>query len=253
MTELIATREEGILLLELVDNTFKLETLKSLEMWLNQSKNDHRLFAIILTARGKLFSAGGDLLEMKKELDAGRKSGYVEEIVPLVNKVINLMLTHPLPIIVALNGSVAGGAIGLFLAADHRVAIEKAKVAFAFGGISLTPDSATSFLVPIYFGYNFATSAFSLAKTVPLREYPHIVDKFVENKDQLIEESKKLANQYKNMDRWVYHKTKLLVKRPIIDQLEIQTKLELENIIQACQRQNFEMKLNETINRLSKS
>ncbi|RMG24972.1 MAG: enoyl-CoA hydratase/isomerase family protein [Methanobacteriota archaeon] len=254
MSDIVATREEGVLILELASksNTFTYSLLETLEMWLQQAENDHSLHAIIITGRGKMFSAGGDLNEMLSEIEAGRKAGYVRNIVPLVNRVIRLILSHPLPIIVALNGSVAGGAISILLAADHRVAVSKAKIAFAFGSLSLTPDSGTSVLVPYFLGVNFSTAAFSKAEIHSVNDLaPNLFDEIVESKEELLVVARKIADTYKNVDRWVFWKTKSLVRSPLIERFDKQSELELKMIQTACERDQFEIKLRKMIDRLA--
>ncbi len=253
MSDIIATREEGVLTLELASksNTFTLSLLETLEMWLERARDDHSLHAIIITGKGKMFSAGGDLNEMLSEVEAGRKAGYVMRIVPLVNRVIRLMLTHPLPIVIALNGSVAGGAISILLAGDHRVAVSRAKIAFAFGSLSLTPDSGTSVLVPHFLGLNFSTSAFSKAEIHAVTDLPSsLFDAIVENKEDLMTVAKQIANSYKNVDRWVFWKTKTLVRSQLVEYFDRQSELELKTIQSACERDSFEIKLRKMLENL---
>lgn len=254
MSDIIATREEGVLILELASksNTFTFSLLETLEMWLDRAETDKSLYSIIITGRGKMFSAGGDLKEMLSEVEAGRKAGYVQKIVPLVNRVVRKLLVHPLPIIVALNGSVAGGAISFLLAADHRIATKKAKVAFAFGSLSLTPDSGTSVLAPHVFGMEFCTSAFTLAKVFPVSDLPgNIFDSIVGEEQDLMATAKQIAQTYKSVDRWVYWQTKLLVKSDLIQKFDTQSEKELKMIESACQRENFELKLRNILERIS--
>ncbi len=253
MSDIIATREEGILILEMNagSNTFTHGLLETLEMWLNIARSDKKLFAVILTSKSKLFSAGGDLGEMMQDLKAGDPAGYVKRIVPLVNRIIMNLVTHPLPIIAVLNGSVAGGAISMVLASDHRVAVNRAKFAFAFGSLSLTPDSGTSVLVPHYLGENFAFSNFVNGKTVSVTDLPsNLFDSICETTEEAMQKALEIANIYRTSDRWILDKTKNLVKRHLIEKLRRQLDDELNSIIEACERPNFEIKLSQTLEKM---
>jgi 2-(1,2-epoxy-1,2-dihydrophenyl)acetyl-CoA isomerase len=65
--------------------------------------------------------------------------------------ILNLV-QMPKPVIAAVNGVVAGGAMGLFLAADIAIAAESATFVMAYTGISVCPDGASTFFVPRLIG-----------------------------------------------------------------------------------------------------
>jgi 2-(1,2-epoxy-1,2-dihydrophenyl)acetyl-CoA isomerase len=74
---------------------------------------------------------------------------------PLILQVRHLEL----PVIAAIQGTVAGAALGLALACDLRVASEDARFVVGFLGIGLAPDSAVSLLLPALIGLGRATEA----------------------------------------------------------------------------------------------
>jgi enoyl-CoA hydratase/carnithine racemase len=73
--------------------------------------------ALILTGRGKIFSAGADL-------DAARAGLAVSD---LWERLSGAMVALPGLTIAALNGTLAGGAMGMALACDMRIAVPGAK------------------------------------------------------------------------------------------------------------------------------
>ncbi|MEP1961627.1 enoyl-CoA hydratase/isomerase family protein [Tateyamaria sp.] len=73
--------------------------------------------AVILTGEGRVFSAGADL-------DAARAGLAVS---PLWEELSNAISALPGLSIAALNGTVAGGATGMVLACDLRIAVPEAK------------------------------------------------------------------------------------------------------------------------------
>ena len=73
--------------------------------------------ALILTGEGKVFSAGADLDEMKAGLGTN----------PLWEQVSSALARFPGLTIAALNGALAGGATGLALACDIRIAVPSAQ------------------------------------------------------------------------------------------------------------------------------
>jgi len=60
-------------------------------------------------------------------------------------------------VLAALNGPVAGAALGIALACDLRMAADTARILVGFIGIGLVPDSAVSLLLPITIGLGRAT------------------------------------------------------------------------------------------------
>lgn len=72
--------------------------------------------ALILTAEGKVFSAGADLEGMKAGLGTS----------PAWGRAAGALAAFPGPTIAALNGTLAGGAMGLALACDMRISVPSA-------------------------------------------------------------------------------------------------------------------------------
>jgi len=77
--------------------------------------------AIVLTAQGKIFSAGVDL----KRLSAGG-ADYVRAFLPSLHKLYDAVFFHPKPVVMAINGhAMAGGAV-LSACGDRRVMAREA-------------------------------------------------------------------------------------------------------------------------------
>jgi len=72
--------------------------------------------AVILTAEGKIFSAGVDLKRLSEEGPA-----YVRRFLPALHRLYEAVFFHPKPVVAALNGhAIAGGCI-LAACADRRI------------------------------------------------------------------------------------------------------------------------------------
>ncbi|MGH1464674.1 MAG: enoyl-CoA hydratase/isomerase family protein [Cognatishimia sp.] len=85
---------------------------------------------LILTGAGKVFSAGADL-------DAAR-AGLATS--PLWERLSSAIARHPGLTISALNGTVAGGAMGMVLACDLRIAVPTAKVFYPVMKLGFLPQ-----------------------------------------------------------------------------------------------------------------
>jgi len=72
--------------------------------------------AVVLTGRGRIFSAGVDL----KRLSEGGAS-YIRQFLPALHRLYDAVFFHPKPVIAAINGhAIAGGAV-LACCADRRI------------------------------------------------------------------------------------------------------------------------------------
>lgn len=251
----VATRENGYLVLKLnaKTNAFSNALFDELNIWLDRAKTDREVYAIILTSQSRIFSVGGDIMQMKEGVESGDLPKYVREMVPKINEVIYKLVSHPLPIITVLNGTAAGGGIGLFLAGDYRIAAEGTKLALAFGDLALTPDSGTSTLLPARLGTSISMKGVILAEILSaeyLLEHSAI-DELVPN-DAALLRAKELAMQYVGRDHWAMEHTKQLINHDIIVKIEKQCEREYKTIIQASSRDEFVQRMYAVLERMQK-
>lgn len=86
--------------------------------------------AFVLTGRGKVFSAGADLEEAKAGLATD----------PVWERLSSAIASLPGLTIAALNGTLAGGANGMALACDLRIAVPTAKVFYPVMKLGYLPQ-----------------------------------------------------------------------------------------------------------------
>ena len=86
--------------------------------------------ALIVTGRGKVFSAGADL-------DAAR-AGLATD--PVWERLSGALAALPFPTIAALNGTLAGGAFGMALACNMRVSVPGAKFFYPVMALGFLPQ-----------------------------------------------------------------------------------------------------------------
>jgi 2-(1,2-epoxy-1,2-dihydrophenyl)acetyl-CoA isomerase len=136
-------------------NALNEELTDALKQALTRAEKDKAVRSTLLTATGKIFSAGQDLNVVKEKGQLSFLEHLNREYHPLILQIRRLEK----PILVAINGPVAGAALGIALACDLRVASENARFIVAFGGIGLAPDSAVSLLLPAVIGLGRAAEA----------------------------------------------------------------------------------------------
>jgi 2-(1,2-epoxy-1,2-dihydrophenyl)acetyl-CoA isomerase len=151
----IANRD-GVSILSLDDmesrNSLSAELARELLAALTAAVADPAVRSILLTGRGKVFSAGGNLKQF---------AGVSEPLDEYIGRMIR-ELYSPLalavykcakPVIAAVNGAAVGAGVGLALCADVVVAARSAYFVLPFvPALGAVPDMGTSWLVPRLIG-----------------------------------------------------------------------------------------------------
>ena len=128
------------------------EILEALEL----AGKDSAVSYILINAAGKVFSVGGDLVEMKRAVDEDDIASLAQ-IVELVNAISYKMKQIPKPVIMEVDGAAAGAAANMALAVDFCIASDRAKFIQGFVGVGLAPDAGGLFLLTRSLGAILAT------------------------------------------------------------------------------------------------
>jgi 2-(1,2-epoxy-1,2-dihydrophenyl)acetyl-CoA isomerase len=130
-------------------NAFDQTMVDELLAALREAGRDPQVRSLILTGSGRFFSAGQDVTSFSEREGEVSFRRHLERT---YNPLIRRMRSLEKPIIGAINGPVAGAALGVALACDLRIASEQATFVFGFTGIGLTADSGTSLTLPLMIG-----------------------------------------------------------------------------------------------------
>ncbi len=139
-----------------VANGFHIPMCEEILEALNLAEKDGAVSYILINALGKVFSVGGDLVEMKRAVDED-DIGSLGKIAELVNTISFKIKQIPKPIIMEVDGAVAGAAANMALAVDFCITTDKAKFIQAFVGVGLAPDAGGLFLLTRALGVTRAT------------------------------------------------------------------------------------------------
>ncbi|MFD1707275.1 enoyl-CoA hydratase-related protein [Siminovitchia sediminis] len=142
------------------NNTMHFELLKALHM----ADEDSNVRSIVLQGAGRAFCAGQDLGEVDASTD------YGDLLRERYNPVIQKMSNIGKPVIAAVNGTAAGAGFSLALAADFRLASEKANFLNAFIHIGLVPDSGNTYYLPRIVGHAKALELMVLGEKIQAEE-----------------------------------------------------------------------------------
>lgn len=119
---------------------------------------DAEVRAVVVTGAGKHFCFGGDLHGMAGEGE--RVGGYLNELTTNIHAAISAFTRMRAPVIAAVNGTAAGGGVGLVCMTDLAIAGRGSRFTLAYTGVGLAPDCSTSFLLPRIVGRRRAAELF---------------------------------------------------------------------------------------------
>lgn len=185
--------------------------------------------AVVLTGAGKNFCFGGDLRAATSK--GSGADGYLRELTTYLNSAVTHFVRMDAPVIAAVNGTAAGGGMGLVLMADLAISAASAKFAMAYTTSGLTPDLGTSFLLPRTIGARRAMEMMLLNRALTAQEALDwgLVNQVVADKDVFataLEMGERLAAGATR----AFGRTKRLVAESL-GPLERQMVLEAETIV----------------------
>ncbi len=102
--------------------------------------------AVILTATGKMFCAGGDVLSFARAGDGVNE--LMRSMTTYLHAAIARFQRMNPPLIIAVNGTAAGAGLSIMLTGDIVLAASSAKFTMAYTGIGVSPDGSSSFFLP---------------------------------------------------------------------------------------------------------
>ncbi|HEX7373422.1 MAG TPA: enoyl-CoA hydratase/isomerase family protein [Steroidobacteraceae bacterium] len=127
-------------------NALNLDMGKDLLNAALQCEHDRNVRAVVVTGAGKHFCFGGDLKGMSEQ-GAGVTT-YLNELTTYIHSAITCFARMRAPVIAAVNGTAAGGGVGLMCMTDLAIAGKSSKFSLAYTGVALAPDCSTTFLLP---------------------------------------------------------------------------------------------------------
>ncbi|MDA8139991.1 MAG: enoyl-CoA hydratase/isomerase family protein [Desulfobacteraceae bacterium] len=159
---------------------------------------DNDLRVLILSGKGRAFSAGADLNMFKARYQAFRETGQSQNAARA--ELPKAFINFPKPIIAVINGPAVGFGATLPLICDLRLASDQAKISFAFVRVGVTPEFCSSYFLPRLVGYGKAAELVFTAKMILPPEALEIglVNRVIPH-DRLMEEAEALAQQIAQM------------------------------------------------------
>lgn len=134
--------------------------MESLGALLDDAVADDGVRAVVLTGRGRMFSAGGSLgaLSAEKKGDAAKQSSEEGAMLAQTLRIVRRLYEYPKPTLALLNGPAAGGGLAVALACNLRMAADSAKLVYAYAMIGLAGDFGMNWLLGRLIGERRALS-----------------------------------------------------------------------------------------------
>ena len=130
--------------------------------------------ALVLTATGRVFSAGGDLQGVAEVLDGAadeaQATAGIARLVDQLHQVIRAIRALAVPVVAAVNGPAIGAGISLAMTADVRVLAPAAAFVPGYLAVGATPDGGASYHLGRAFGGPQALSTFLLNRRIDAQQ-----------------------------------------------------------------------------------
>lgn len=181
--------------------------------------------AVLIDAKGRFFSVGGDLKSLTQERDALPR--FVSAATADLHMAISRFARMDAPVVMAVHALAAGGSVALVAGADFVLASPTSTFYAAFTGIGLVSDSGGSYFLPRRIGLRRATEFLMLNETLSAREAAEIglISRVVEA-DALMSDAWSLARKLANGPTLAYGEIKNLLASSSFESLESQLELE---------------------------
>ncbi|MDX1505776.1 MAG: enoyl-CoA hydratase-related protein [Spongiibacter sp.] len=190
---------------------------------------DKDIRAVVLTASGKMFCAGGDVASFHSA-GAG-VDVLLKEITGNLHAANSRFARMRAPLIVAVNGTCAGAGFSLAISGDVVLCSDKAKFTSAYTALGVSPDGSSTHLLPKLVGLRRAQELYYTNRVLSAQEALDwgLVTRVVPA-DELTVEAEKLAAQMAAGPTEAYGRTKELLLTTYSNSLETQLELESRGI-----------------------
>ena len=127
-------------------NALNMDLTEGLVSAIDRAATDPNARCVVLTSSSEHFMAGGDLLMFRDWLDEGVEIAQVKllDVFDAVHSTVKKIKTMDKPVIVSLQGAVAGFGLSLMLACDLAIAAEDTAFTLAYIKIGASPDGGST-------------------------------------------------------------------------------------------------------------
>jgi 2-(1,2-epoxy-1,2-dihydrophenyl)acetyl-CoA isomerase len=185
--------------------------------------------AILLSARGRFFSVGGDIKSFAR--DRAAIPGIVKSWTADLHSAIARFMHMPAPVIAAVQGNVAGGSVSLVASADIVYAADTVSFTAAFPMIGFSADSGSTITLSQRMGLSRTKRFLLMSETLKAQDAlaAGLVD-FVTSAETLMPEAEATARKFAAGARLAYGGIKQTMMRARTQGLETQMEDEAQTL-----------------------
>ena len=212
-------------------NALDLTTAQELHDAALDCECDINVRAVHISANGSMFCGGGDLKFFhgsKEKIDA-----LLMQVTMHFHRAISLFNRMDAPVVIAVNGTAAGGGFSFAISGDVVFAAESAKFVSAYSAAGLSPDGSSTYFLPRFIGLRRAKELMLTNRVLSASqalEYG-LIDRVVSD-DKLKDVAEKQAHSFAKGPTSAFGATKRLLDRTFNETLETQMELESRSISQ---------------------
>jgi 2-(1,2-epoxy-1,2-dihydrophenyl)acetyl-CoA isomerase len=210
--------------------------------------SDERVRAVIVTGNGKMFCAGGDLREMDEQGE--RRPEHLTRMASALHGALIRFAHMDAPVIMAVNGTAAGGGFSMALSGDIILASDKAKFIAAYTASGLTPDGSSTFFLAKHVGLLRAKELLLTNRLLSAQEACDwgMVTRVLPA-ENLMDEARKLATSFAVGPTRAFGGLKQLLQTAYSDPMETQLERETRSISQMMRTHDGPHGLNAFLNK----
>src|SRR5512143_144914 len=219
-------------------NAYNPEMGKALLSSVAEASVDPSVRCIVLTGKGKAFSAGGDVEFMATFGEEGR--GKFLDLAIRLHMLIASLRKAPKPVIAAVNGVAAGAGFSMALACDIAVATASARFTLGYQNIGLSPDGGMTFFLARALGTQRAMEMTLFSKVLSAEQAAAwgLVQQVIPDAD-FAEQTAALAERLATGPTLAYARAKELYYRALSLPLEPQLEEERQSIARSAATHDF--------------
>jgi 2-(1,2-epoxy-1,2-dihydrophenyl)acetyl-CoA isomerase len=188
-------------------------------------ESDPSVRVVLLTARGKEFSVGGDLNEFLSKGEHLRE--HVREMAGFFHLAITVLNRLEVPVVCAVNGTAAGGGMSLVMMSDLAIATRSARFNLAYTRSGLTPDGGATWFLPRLVGTQRAFDIMALNPTLSAEQAEELglIARVVDD-ESFASEVERTLQQLAQAPSNAVGRAKRLLRQSLSNNLETQLELE---------------------------
>jgi 2-(1,2-epoxy-1,2-dihydrophenyl)acetyl-CoA isomerase len=193
---------------------------------------DAAVRCVVVTGRGKLFCAGGDVALMGSAGD--KLPAVLSDLISTFHLAVIRLARMPKPLLMLVNGPAAGAGMSLAILGDIVLSARSAHYTAAYGAIGLTADGGLSWLLPRLVGLRKAQEIILTNRRIKAEEAEAIglVSRIVDD-ETLAEEGAAFAERLADAPTAAFGAARALLQESFTSGLDAQLDRELRSMTAA--------------------